>query len=263
MPIAFVTGSTGGIGSAVCHRLTKEGYTVIAHGRDTDRLVILRDADPKHILPLQFDICESQSKWLTALIECFDYYQIDAPRIDVLVCCHGARPVTAPSIQLSVTHEFLPIMCVDVVGTFLAAQAVAPYMIRQGGGSMVFLSSLHAHHTYPSRAPYAASKAAVCAMARSLALEWGPSGIRVNTLLPWQVDGERTKMLSFKAEQETGKDLISAYLTRTPLRRLITEDEVADAVMFLLHNAAMNGAELVLDGGVSASMWYKSYTEGV
>lgn len=262
MPIAFVTGSTGGIGSSVCQRLSKEGYTVIAHGRDTERLQILREGDPKHILPLQFDICDSQAKWLAMLVECFDYYRIDAPRIDVLVCCHGARPVTTPSLQLSVSHEFIPVFATDVFGTFLAAQAVAPYMIRQGAGSMIFLSSLHARQTYPSRAPYAASKAAVCAMARTLALEWAPYGIRVNSLLPWQVDGVRTQMMSHKAEQETGKDLVSAYTTRSPMRRLITEEEVADAVMFLVKNTGMNGAEVVLDGGVNASMWYRSYTEG-
>jgi len=260
--IAFVTGSTGGIGAAVCQRLVKNGYTVIAHGRNAERLRMLRDAATQHILPLQFDICDSQAKWLACLVECFDYYQIASPRIDALVCCHGEQPVTTPSLQLSVTHEFLPLFAVDVVGAFLAAQSIAPYMIRQQSGSITFISSIHAHQTYPSRAPYTAAKAAVSSMARSLALEWGRYGIRVNSVLPWQVDGERTRRLSYKAEQETGQDIIEKYLTRSPIQKLITEDEVADAVMFLINNHGMNGSEIILDGGVSASMWYESYTGG-
>ncbi len=260
MPIAVVTGATGGIGATVTQHLARDGYTVLACARNTERLQILRDLDPVHIFPLQFDVCDTQSHWLAYLVESFDYYRIESPRIDVLVCCHGYAPVVKPSISLSMVGDFIPVIMTDIAGTFLAAQACASYMIRQGRGAMVFVSSLHAKQTYPARAPYAASKAAVCSMARSLAIEWAPYGIRVNTVLPWQVDGDRTQRMAHAAEQQDGaEDLIEMYKRRSPMRRLITEDDVARSVLYLLHNESVNGTELVVDGGVSASMWYRPF----
>ncbi len=256
--IALVTGATGGIGSAVTQHLVTTGYTVIAVAQDQERLQKLQEADLKHVLPLPLNVGVSQSVWLASLMKVFEYYDIEA-RIDVLVCAHGAPPVTTPSLQLSMQDEFIPVVFTDLGGAFLAAQAVAPYMIRQHHGSIVFVSSLHAHHTYPARAAYAAAKAGICGMARSLALEWGGHGITVNTILPWQVAGIRSFYLAHKHEQETGEDLLSQYKAKNPQRRLVTEDEVAEAVLFLIRNRSCNGTELVLDGGVSASMWYKDF----
>ena len=131
-------------------------------------------------------------------------------------------------------------------------------MVTRHQGAIVLLSSLHAWQTYPARTAYAASKAAIGGLMRSLALEWGPLGVRVNALLPWQVDGPRSQAL-IAAAAAHGEDLREAYLRRTPLRRLVTPAEVAGAVVFLLQNSAMHGGELVLDGGVSASMWYQPF----
>ena len=263
--VALVTGATGGIGAAVTKHLVQRGYTVIACARNAERLSILREAAPRHVLPVQMDVCDSQSMWLQYLVDCFAFYKdagLESSRIDALVCCHGASPVSKPTISLSMAGDVIPVLMTDIGGTFLAAQATASYMIRQGGGSMVFVSSLHAHQTYPARVPYAAAKAAVCAMARSMALEWGPHGIRVNTVLPWQVDGGRTTRIAHATEQETGVDVIEHYKRRSPLRALIQEDDVAKSVLFLLENGSANGMEMILDGGVSASMWYQPYLGG-
>ena len=257
-PVAVVTGATGGIGSAVVQQLTQQGYTVLAFARHEEPLRILQEANPRQIFPVSMDVGSPQSVWMTHLIAVFDYYDVP-PQIDVLVCAHGFPPVTTPSLSVSFMDEFAPFMVHDVGGSFLAAQAVAPYMIRQSQGSIVFVSSLHAHQTYPARAAYAAAKAGVCAMARSLALEWGPLGITVNTVLPWQVDGRRSQQLIHQHEQVAGEDLLTAYQQRSPQRRLITEDEVAQAVLALIQNRACNGTELILDGGVSASMWHKPF----
>lgn len=257
-PLAVVTGATGGIGSAVVRRLLRAEYDILAVATDAERLQSLQETDPQHIFPLALNVCVSQSVWLTSLMTAFDYYGID-PTIDVLVCAHGYPPVKTPSITLSMHDEFIPVVLTDIGGTFLSAQAVVPYMIRQQRGSMVFISSLHAHQTYPARAAYAAAKAGIGGMARSLALEWGHVGITVNTLLPWQVAGTRTFLLAHQHEQATGEDLLTQYQHRSPQRRLVSEEDVADAALFLLQNRSCNGMELVLDGGVSASMWYKDF----
>jgi len=97
-------------------------------------------------------------------------------------------------------------------------------------------------------------------MARSLALEWGPLGIRVNALAPWQTAGERTDRF-VRAAKAQGVDLLAAYVATSPLRRLILPEEVADAVLFLASNGGMTGQTLVLDAGVSASMWMRPFTD--
>lgn len=258
-PIALITGATGGVGTAITARLLREGYTVIATARDPEKLRTLREADLEHILPLVLDACSVQSAWMTTLVSMFDYHGIE-PRIDALICAHGYNAVvTTPTVALSMTEEFIPIVLTDLGGCFCAAQAVAPYMIRQQAGSIVFISSLHAHQTYPARAAYAAAKAGIGGMARSLALEWGAQGITVNTILPWQIAGTRTFLQAHHHEQATGEDLLRQYQARSPLRHLVSERDVADAALFLLRNRSCTGMELVLDTGVSASMWYKEY----
>lgn len=257
--IALVTGAAGGIGAAVTKRLVENQYTVLALGRHQEALAALQEECPARILPVVFDVTSPQPLWLTGLVNIFSYYDIP-PRIDVLVCAHGHPPITnTSSVALSVPMEFGPVIFTDLVGAFTASQAILPYMIRQQSGSIIYISSLHAHQTYPARASYAAAKAGVCGMARSLALEFGKEGIRINTILPWQVDGKRTTMIAHAHEQKTGEDLQSRYLRRSPIHALIPENDIADAALFLINNRSCHGMELVLDGGVSASMWHEDF----
>lgn len=255
--VALVTGATGGIGSAVTQELCLAGWQVIAQGHTPERLDLLREGDPRRVFPWRFDVAAPQSAWFTELLNVFDWYDLPH-RLDALVCCHGHPPRLKPSLEVSVPQDFMPLLVVDLFGAFSAAQTAAPLMIRAGGGAIVFVSSLHARQTYPARVAYSSAKAAVAAMARSLALEWGAQGVRVNTVLPWQVAGARTESLAATPE---GADLLALYAAKSPQRRLVTEEEVADAVMFALGNTALNGAEIVLDGGVSASMWYRPFTD--
>lgn len=249
--VAVVTGATGGIGSAVVTRLLAEGCRVVACARDRTKLIAL-SATSRAVFPMPIDLYEAKTQRMQAFLSAM------YPRIDLLVCAHGHAPAVIASHAVS-AQDFCAVYETDVLGTLKIAQAVYPTMIRHGG-SMVFVSSLHGQMTYPARAAYASSKAAVCALARTLALEWGTHGIRVNTVLPWQVEGSRSNAF-IEAMHAHGENLREAYYQRTPLRRLIQPAEVADAVLFLAQNPGMNGAELILDGGVSASMWYQGFKE--
>jgi NAD(P)-dependent dehydrogenase (short-subunit alcohol dehydrogenase family) len=248
--VAIVTGATGGLGSAIVARLLAADYRVIACARDEAKLKTC--ASHKNIYPFAFDVCTWQP------VEIWTQILTTVPLCDVslLVCAHGAAPLIVPTTEVCL-DAFRKVYETDVVGTLKMAQACYPLM-RERGGSMVFVSSLHAKMTYPARASYTSAKSAVCGLARTIALEWGPLGIRVNTILPWQCTGPRGDAFVALARTQ-GYDLLEAYKQRSPLRRLITPAEVADTVLWLANTPSMNGAEIVLDGGVSASMWYEGY----
>ena len=252
--LAMVTGATGGLGSVITARLIHEGYDVVALARDPAKMSQLCDALPVgHFHQVLFDVCSSQALWYARMLDVVSEYGDP----ELLIVAHGAAPVTTPTVSLE-GASFADVLLTDVWGTFMACQSVGNYMVRRQRGSIVLLSSLHARHTYPARMAYATSKAAVCGIARALAVEWGPYNVRVNTVLPWQCAGVRTSTMVEAAKVE-GYDLEEAYRQRCPMRRLITPEEVAETVLFLARNDAMNGCELVLDGGVSQSMWYQPF----
>ena len=247
--VAVVSGISGGIGRAIGQRLLCEGYAVIGLSRQAPPAA--SQACTTHML---CDVREAAQVTYVARTFRMMYHQCD-----VLVVAHGHPPVTAPTMDLSYI-AFSDVLLTDVYGAFLVAQAFGTLMVARGQGDMLFISSLHARQTYPARAPYAAAKAGVVGLMRSLALEWGPQGVKVNAILPWQVETPRTQAL-IAEDQTHGYDLQEAYLQRSPMRRLVQPEDVAQAVMALVQNPACNGVEWVLDGGVSASMWYQGYKE--
>jgi gluconate 5-dehydrogenase len=254
MPVALVTGATGGIGSAIVARLVRAGYHVLALGRDAQKLAALRDAYGSAVTTQAMDIFFSEPTWRKATMQ-----NLLEPhgRCDVLVCAHGAPPVTQPTADLPVA-KVLEALQVDAVGALVACQAVYPLMAQQRHGSIVLISSLHARQTYPARVPYCMAKSAVCGLARALAVEWGLLGIRTNVLLPWQTVSPRHERFVEEAHQH-GEDLLGAYLQRSPMRNLVTPAQIADAALHCITNEALNGCEIPLDTGVSASMWYRGF----
>ena len=151
---------------------------------------------------------------------------------------------------------------VDVMGAAKLCNIVGQYMLDAGHGSIAIVSSLHAYQTYPARLPYAIAKSAMLGMSRALAVEWGGRGVRTNVILPWQVLGPRTQRLA-DVQRHYGEDLIESYKRKSPMRRLIHPEEIADAIMFLHSTPSANGIELVLDGGVSQSMWYQPFVDNI
>lgn len=259
VPLAVISGATGGIGRVVTERLWLEGYSLLAIGKTPEKCLELDDwllTHPRYGQThdvIQMDVTKAQQ--FTLLRRSLNMY---GSQVQVLAICHGASPQVRPALDTYAMYGLETIWQTDIVGTFRLCQDVGRVMVEHKYGSIVFVSSLHAKTTYPQRLAYSVAKSALSGMVRSLALEWGPLGVRINAVLPWQVAGPRTQTFLGEAKAQ-GYDLLEAYLQRCPSRRLVNPSEVADAIMFLARNEAMNGTELVLDGGVSQSMWYKPF----
>ncbi|GAB0113194.1 SDR family oxidoreductase [Acidisoma sp. C75] len=144
---------------------------------------------------------------------------------------------------------------VNLTGQFLCTRQAVPLLKAAGGGAIVNIASVAGRLGYAYRTPYAASKWAVVGFTQSLAKELGPANIRVNAVLPGIVAGERmTKVIRARAEQlGLGYKVIEAqYLERISLRRMVTAEDVAATVAFLLSPAGRNisGQSLSVDGNV-------------
>ena len=231
---ALVTGAGSGIGAAVARRLAGEGAQVIladvsfaaveelAHelGRDA-RALELDVRDEERVAPAMADL-------------------------DVLVNVAGIGSTTnAPETSLEVWED---VFAVNARGTFLCCKHAIPGMTARGGGSIVNVASVAALVGLRNRAAYCASKGAVVALTRALAVDHVGDGIRVNAVCPGTVDSPWVRRLV----EESGESL-DALRARQPLGRLGTTDEVAEAVDYLVSAEFATGSVLVVDGGLTAA----------
>jgi NAD(P)-dependent dehydrogenase (short-subunit alcohol dehydrogenase family) len=228
-----VTGGAGGIGHAVCDYLAEAGAAVYA--------LDIRPAEGQAADFIRTDVTDQDS--VTAAAE---EILARAGRIDGLVAGAGIAEddVAAEEMDLA---TFERVLAVNLRGVFLSCQAFGRRMLDQGHGRIVTIASMSGNHivNVPQRqCAYNASKAGVAALTRSLAVEWGPRGVRVNSVSPGYVD---TPLLDLKRHQHDG------WKGRTVLGRFAQPREVAAAIGYLLSDAAAFccGTELLIDGGYS------------
>jgi meso-butanediol dehydrogenase / (S,S)-butanediol dehydrogenase / diacetyl reductase len=219
---ALVTGAGSGIGAAVARLLEAEHADVVAADiAGTDVHLDVRDE--------------------TAVAAV-------ARDIDVLVNVAGVGATTnAPDTPLEVWED---VFAVNARGTFLCCKHAIPAMTARGGGSIVNIASVAAVVGLRNRAAYCASKGAVVALTRALAVDHVNDGIRVNAVCPGTVDTPWVRRLV----EEAGESL-DELTARQPLGRLGTPEEVAEAVAYLASDAAgfVTGSVFVIDGGLSAA----------
>lgn len=219
---ALVTGAGSGIGAAVARLLESEDATVVAADlTGTDVELDVRD--------------EAQVARVVR-------------DLDVLVNVAGVgSTTTAPETSLDVWED---VFAVNARGTFLCCKHAIPAMIARGGGSIVNVASVAAIVGLRNRAAYCASKGAVVALTRALAVDHVDDGIRVNAVCPGTVDTPWVRRLV----ADVGESL-DELTARQPLGRLGTPEEVAEAVAYLASDAASfcTGSVLVIDGGLTAA----------
>jgi len=236
----LVTGAARGIGLAVAERLLREGARIAAADLDLAGLAALATAHPG-VITAAFDTRD------TVATEAFVAEAVRVfGRLDGAVPCAGIARA-APAEAMSDT-TWGDVIGINLTGVFVTCRAVGGVLLERGAGAIVTIASITAKGGQPGRANYAASKWGLAGLTKSLAVEWGHRGVRVNAVAPNGVD---TPMIRDGIPPDF---LDGVMLDRTPLGRLAQPDEIAAAIAFLLSDDAayINGAVLEVDGGLTA-----------
>lgn len=243
-PTAIVTGAGRGIGAAVAVALDAAGHRVALVARSVDELheTATRLTNDPLVIPADLVTPDGPAAAIATALDAF------AGRVDVLVnnAGIGLRKDTE-TLQID---ELDAIWHVNVRAALLTVIAVLPAMLARGAGSVVSISSVSGLRGAPRRSIYAASKAALDGMTRSLAMEYGPRGLRFNCVAPGVVG---TAMWEANLARPEVRDAVLGVI---PTRRVSTVEEVADAVVFLASDAAraITGEVISADGGMHSTL---------
>lgn len=250
--VALVTGGGRGIGRTIALRLAEEGADIVVAARSRDALEDVADevrARGRRALAVEADVTVPGD--VDALRSTID---AQFGRLDVLVANSGIAGPTAALWDIA-PDAWQQTFAVNVTGTYLVCRAVLPIMIAAQRGSIVVIGSMTGKRPLLHRTPYAATKMALVGLVRSLALDVGPHGVRVNLVSPGPVEGERLDDVierQAEARQQSDADVRRDFQAASPLRRLVAADDVADAVAFLASSraAAITGEDLNVSNGI-------------
>ena len=241
--VAFVTGGSSGICLRIAERFAAQGAKVALLGRTQEKL----DHAAAGIRGAGGDAAgfAADVRDYAALSGALQRAREQYGEIDILLC-GAAGNFPAPALGMS-ANGFKAVIDIDLLGTFNTCRAAYEHL-RKPGASVVAISATHAFRPIPMQAHVCAGKAGVDILIKTLAVEWGSAGIRLNVVSPGPVDD--TEGMRRLAPSED----IRARLTQSiPLRRFAGKDEIADLALFLCSDAAayITGAVFVCDGGQS------------
>jgi NAD(P)-dependent dehydrogenase (short-subunit alcohol dehydrogenase family) len=240
---ALVTGASRGIGAAIATALDAAGARVAVSGRDVELLDTVASGltHDAVVLPGELGDVEVPAQLAHAALSALG-------RVDILVN-NAAAAARLSTVDLdAATIDTL--LAVNVRAPLLLIAALIPSMIESGRGSIINLSSVSGVVGTPRRAAYAASKGAIDAATRSLAMELGPAGIRVNAVAPGVVD------TALWARNKAIPGVVEQIEAQTPLRRWANPDDIAPVVVFLASDAArfVTGETICADGGMARTL---------
>jgi len=243
--VAVVTGASSGIGAATARRLAREGAHVVAMARRVERLAALSQ-EFANVVAAPCDVTDHQqlAAHVESTAERFG-------RIDILV--NNAGFSYYETLQETSLDHWRQTQAVNVEAMFVLAKLVVPHMIRHAYGRIVNVSSTQAIAAEPTVGSYAASKGAIDAWSRSLAVDLAQHGILVNVVAPGCT---HTEMSIVDGQDETESAEFQAWYVKRrkiPLARPGTSDEVANAIAFLCGDQCtyITGHTLVVDGGLT------------
>jgi len=237
---AVVTGAGQGIGAAIARGLAAAGAHVVLSGRRAATLETVCDeisaeggsadwsvgdvTDPIHLEALMAKAAGERGAF------------------EILVNNAGTSGPTAPLAEVSL-EDWNETLAVNLTGVFLACKAALPYLERTEHGKIVTIGSVTGKQPLPNRTPYAAAKLGVVGLTRTLAHELGPSGISVNVISPWLVEGSRLENVVSSMSRRRGltpEELRAEMTAGTAFKRTVTEADVVATTLFLCSSAANN-----------------------
>ena len=247
--VVVVTGASRGIGWRLVERFLSEGASVVACARTAERLDTLKRASgdaPLEIVAADAARPDDVAAVVARAIDAFG-------RIDILVNNAGAAGPTTPVESLSL-EDWTETLNSNLTSAFLFVREAVPAMKAQGGGAVVNIGSMTGKKPLVFRAPYAAAKMGLIGLTRTLAEELGPHGIRVNTVCPGTVEGERLDEVLIEQADKRGMTLaaITDYARgMSPLKTFVSADDVAELVLFLASDRSrhMTGQDINISAG--------------
>jgi 2-keto-3-deoxy-L-fuconate dehydrogenase len=233
---ALVTGAGSGIGEAVARGMHAEGAEVLLADVRAKPVETIAAELGERATPVALDVRDE------------DAVRLVAGDLDVLANVAGIGSTTAaPETTLDTWED---VFAVNARGTFLCCKHAIPAMVTRGGGAIVNMGSVAGLVGLRNRAAYCASKGAVIALTRALAIDHVADGVRVNAVCPGTVDSPWVRRLV----DDVGESL-DALRARQPMGRLGTPAEIAAAVLYLASDDAafVTGTAFVIDGGLTAA----------
>ena len=242
--VAVVTGAGRGLGRAMAVALAAAGADVALAARSADQLAAVAgevEELGRRALAVPTDVTDADA--VDALVE---RTVTGLGRLDVLVNNSGVIDSTSLLDQEPAAWD--RVLDTNVRGTYLATRAAGAHLVRQGSGKVVNIASNFAFTGVADHAAYCASKAAVVAFTRAMAVEWARYGVQVNALAPGYFETD------MNAELRSDPDLLAKVLRAVPARRMGRAEELADWLVLLAGPASdfMTGQTIVIDGGQTA-----------
>lgn len=239
--VVCITGAGRGIGAGMAQMFSENGYDLILHYRSSEKeldALIQKNQKPNQkIWKVQADICDE-----TQVKEMFAWIKKEVGRLDVLINNSG-RTKDGLFLRMS-EKDFMDVVDVNLKGCFLCSKEAAAIMMRQRNGSIINISSVVGLSGNAGQANYAASKAGIIGLTKSMAKEIGSRNIRVNAIAPGFIQTQMTDALS-----ESRKKEIQSHI---PLRTLGSVEDVANVALFLADEKSryITGEVIRVDGGL-------------
>ena len=243
--VAIVSGASRGIGAAIAEAFAAHHARVVVSSRKIEGVeqVAKTLTDKGYLVEAvaaHVGKAEQREHLMTEAVQRFG-------KVDILVNCAGTNPFFGPMVSID-EGAYLKTFEINLHGAFELSRAVAQHLIDRGaGGSIVNIASVAGLRASPLQGVYGMTKAAMLHMSRSMALELGSSGVRVNSISPGLIE---TKLAAAITSSEAALESVTS---RAPLGRIGQPDEIAGAALFLASDAAsyVTGHNLVVDGGLT------------